>query len=79
MQPVFPPIPFTNHYTLATGLFADSHRIVDNVFTDQRTGQQFNYKDVKSKTNSSWWLGKLMMIDKTAKFVEIVIDMVLIN
>ena len=35
LQPVFPSLTFTNHYTIATGLYAENHGIVANSFYDR--------------------------------------------
>src|SRR5690625_793301 len=34
LVPVFPPKPFPNHYSIATGMYADRHGLVDNRFYD---------------------------------------------
>ncbi|XP_018422312.1 PREDICTED: bis(5'-adenosyl)-triphosphatase ENPP4 [Nanorana parkeri] len=46
---------FPNHYTLVTGLYAESHGIVANSMLDSSTSQIFNLSDFESKTNPVWW------------------------
>ncbi|GAV04819.1 hypothetical protein RvY_15040 [Ramazzottius varieornatus] len=64
MRPAFPSMTFPNHYSLATGLFPESHGIVDNVFVDQTSGQQFHFQFDSSK-QPKWWLGEPIWV--TAK------------
>ncbi|KAG8445764.1 hypothetical protein GDO86_010523 [Hymenochirus boettgeri] len=42
---------FPNHYTLVTGLYAESHGIVANSMYDPNTKQKFNISD----SYSTWW------------------------
>jgi len=44
MIPVFPTKTFVNHYTLATGLYADNHGIVLNNFYAPDLGENYNMK-----------------------------------
>lgn len=46
---------FPNHYTLVTGLYAESHGIVANSMYDDTTKQIFNLSNSESKTNPFWW------------------------
>ncbi|GAV02321.1 hypothetical protein RvY_12905 [Ramazzottius varieornatus] len=64
MRPTFPPITFPNHYSIATGLHAESHGIVANAFFDQRNRTTFNYHQ-SSARESRWWLGEPIWV--TAK------------
>ncbi|KAK2459691.1 hypothetical protein APHAL10511_008336 [Amanita phalloides] len=58
MQPVFPTLTFPNHWSLMTGLYAESHGIVANNFWDPASHSEFHYNIVKSCWNSSWWFGE---------------------
>ncbi|XP_055329102.1 ectonucleotide pyrophosphatase/phosphodiesterase family member 3-like [Paramacrobiotus metropolitanus] len=58
MRPTHPAITFPNHYSIATGLFAESHGIVDNTFYDPILKAQFNYKSSESVGQSRWWNGE---------------------
>ncbi|KAM5165353.1 bis(5'-adenosyl)-triphosphatase enpp4-like isoform 1-T2 [Mantella aurantiaca] len=46
---------FPNHYTIVTGLYAESHGIVANSMFDSSTNQTFNLSSLTSKTNPVWW------------------------
>ncbi|KAI0916843.1 hypothetical protein AcW2_007127 [Taiwanofungus camphoratus] len=58
MKPVFPTLTFPNHWSLMTGLYAESHGIVANNFWDPHTELEFHYNSIESAWNSSWWLGE---------------------
>ncbi|XP_038076960.1 bis(5'-adenosyl)-triphosphatase enpp4-like [Patiria miniata] len=45
---------FPNHYTIATGLYQESHGIVGNNMYNVSTGAKFT---LRHKFNSSWWEG----------------------
>lgn len=53
MRSIFPTKTFPNHYAIATGLYAESHGIVDNKFIDYETGEIFSLGDKRS----FWWKG----------------------
>eukprot|EP01102_Stenamoeba_stenopodia_P010197 TRINITY_DN3045_c0_g1_i2.p1 TRINITY_DN3045_c0_g1~~TRINITY_DN3045_c0_g1_i2.p1 ORF type:complete len:267 (-),score=48.54 TRINITY_DN3045_c0_g1_i2:12-812(-) len=57
IRPVFPSLTFPNHYSLATGLYAESHGIVSNNFYDPNLKDTFNYVLPRS-VDSKWWLGE---------------------
>lgn len=46
---------FPNHYTLVTGLYAESHGIVANTMFDPSTNQTFILSNRTSKLNPFWW------------------------
>ncbi|KAI0632394.1 Phosphodiest-domain-containing protein [Trametes polyzona] len=60
MKPVFPTLTFPNHWSLMTGLYAESHGIVANNFWDPATGREFHYNRADASWNSSWWFGEPM-------------------
>lgn len=51
MRPVFPTKTFVNHFTMATGLYAETHGVLDNAMFDRNgnhmryTYEQFHYDD----------------------------------
>ena len=51
MRPAFPSKTFPNHYTLATGLWPESHGIVGNSFVEPSTGEAFS---MRSKQPYFW-------------------------
>ncbi|KAG1823238.1 nucleotide pyrophosphatase [Suillus variegatus] len=60
MQPVFPTLTFPNHWSLMTGLYAESHGIIANNFWDPVFQDTFHFDRVESAQNPSWWLGEPM-------------------
>ncbi|KAJ1677872.1 hypothetical protein EV182_005260, partial [Spiromyces aspiralis] len=58
LLPVFPSITFPNHYSIATGLYAESHGIVANSFYDTKLNATFYYKDSKLDEDPRWWGGE---------------------
>ncbi|KAK2075273.1 hypothetical protein P8C59_009413 [Phyllachora maydis] len=58
MTPSFPSVTFPNHYTLATGLYPESHGIVGNEFWDPALGEEFSYADPSRSMNAKWWDGE---------------------
>ncbi|XP_068136274.1 bis(5'-adenosyl)-triphosphatase ENPP4 [Hyperolius riggenbachi] len=46
---------FPNHYTIVTGLYAESHGIVANSMYDPTTKKIFNLSDLASKMDPFWW------------------------
>lgn len=57
MHPSFPSVTFPNHYTLATGLYPESHGIVGNTFWDPELGAEFYYTDPARSLDPKWWGG----------------------
>lgn len=58
MLPSFPSVTFPNHYTLATGLYPESHGIVGNTFWDPKLGLEFYYTDPARSLDGKWWGGE---------------------
>ncbi|KAJ3694096.1 hypothetical protein LUZ60_009576 [Juncus effusus] len=52
--PVFPTLTFPNHYSIVTGLYPAYHGIINNYFTDPKTGDVFSMSSHEPK----WWLGE---------------------
>lgn len=52
--PVFPTLTFPNHYSIVTGLYPAYHGIINNYFTDPKTGELFSMSSHEPK----WWLGE---------------------
>lgn len=57
MNPSFPSVTFPNHWTLATGLYPESHGIVGNTFWDPELEQDFYYTHTDVSMQSQWWGG----------------------
>ena len=58
MLPSFPSVTFPNHFTIATGLFPESHGIVGNTFWDPHLREEFVYTNKSSSMQSKWWGGE---------------------
>ncbi|KAF8176987.1 nucleotide pyrophosphatase [Pholiota molesta] len=60
LQPIFPTLTFPNHWSLMTGLYAESHGMVANNFWDPVAKVEFHYNQISSVWNPSFWLGEPM-------------------
>lgn len=58
MLPSFPSVTFPNHYTLATGLYPESHGVVGNTFWDPTLQAEFYYTDPGRSLDPKWWMGE---------------------
>ncbi|KAL2082535.1 hypothetical protein ACEWY4_022353 [Coilia grayii] len=61
MRPVYPTKTFPNHYTIITGLYPESHGIVDNKMYDVNRNAEFSLRTAE-KFNPKWYLGEPMWI-----------------
>lgn len=52
LKPIFPANSYPNHYALVTGLYAESHGIVENVMFDKERQEYFNYSTL---WQPFWW------------------------
>ncbi|XP_072527207.1 ectonucleotide pyrophosphatase/phosphodiesterase family member 1-like isoform X2 [Salminus brasiliensis] len=57
MRPAYPTKTFPNHYTIVTGLYPESHGIVDNKMYDVTRNASFSLK-ADEKFNPFWYLGE---------------------
>ncbi|XP_067337389.1 ectonucleotide pyrophosphatase/phosphodiesterase family member 1 isoform X2 [Channa argus] len=57
MRPVYPTKTFPNHYTIVTGLYPESHGIVDNKMYDVTRNAFFSLK-TEEKFNPAWYQGE---------------------
>ncbi len=55
LLPIFPTTTFPNHYSIATGLYAEDHGVVGNEMYDPANGARFN---PKTADDSQWWGGE---------------------
>lgn len=62
MHPSFPSVTFPNHYTLATGLYPESHGIVGNTFWDPALEAEFYYTDPARSLDTKWWGGEAFWV-----------------
>ncbi|XP_053302364.1 LOW QUALITY PROTEIN: ectonucleotide pyrophosphatase/phosphodiesterase family member 2 [Pleuronectes platessa] len=61
MRPVYPSKTFPNLYTLATGLYPESHGIVGNTMHDRVFNATFSLR-TREKLNHRWWGGQPIWI-----------------
>ncbi|KAM9779172.1 ectonucleotide pyrophosphatase/phosphodiesterase family member 1 isoform X1 [Syngnathus typhle] len=61
MRPVYPTKTFPNHYSIVTGLYPESHGIVDNKMFDVNQNAFFSLK-TEEKYNSKWYQGEPIWI-----------------
>ncbi|XP_036031680.1 ectonucleotide pyrophosphatase/phosphodiesterase family member 1-like, partial [Onychomys torridus] len=57
MRPVYPTKTFPNHYSIVTGLYPESHGIIDNKMYDPKMNASFSLKS-KEKFNPLWYKGQ---------------------
>jgi predicted AlkP superfamily pyrophosphatase or phosphodiesterase len=58
MLPSFPSVTFPNHFTMATGLYPESHGVVGNSFWDPAQQKEFYYTDPERSLQAEWWGGE---------------------
>lgn len=58
LQSTFPSFTFPSHYTIVTGLHAENHGIVSNVFYDPERRDQFKLGAPEDMVDGSWWGGE---------------------
>ncbi|XP_048849969.1 ectonucleotide pyrophosphatase/phosphodiesterase family member 2-like isoform X2 [Brienomyrus brachyistius] len=69
MRPVYPTKTFPNLYTLATGLYPESHGIVDNSMYDPVFDANFLLRG-REKLNHRWWGGQPIWITAVKQGVK---------
>ena len=57
LKPSFPSVTFSNHYTLATGMYPSHHGIVNNSFYDPAKQQLYAKTDPSAVKDSTWYGG----------------------
>ncbi|NXX43619.1 ENPP1 phosphodiesterase, partial [Tricholaema leucomelas] len=57
MRPVYPSKTFPNHYSIVTGLYPESHGIIDNKMYDPRRNAFFTLQ-TEEKLNPQWYQGQ---------------------
>lgn len=57
LRPVFPSSTFPNHLAIITGMYADNHGIIMNMFEDPYNGKQYSLKD-ESVAEPRWYTGE---------------------
>lgn len=75
MLPSFPSVTFPNHYTLATGLYPESHGIVGNTFWDPALKSEFYYTDPERSLDPKWWMGEPFWVTAEKQGIRTAIHM----
>lgn len=57
MRAVYPTKTFPNHYSIVTGLYPESHGIIDNNMYDMEIGKRF-YLGSETASDPRWWGGE---------------------
>ena len=55
---IFPSLTFPAHYSIATGMYPESHGIVGNRYFDPVRGEYFSYRDRATVEDGTWWGGE---------------------
>lgn len=75
MLPSFPSVTFPNHYTLATGLYPESHGVVGNTFWDPVVQEEFYYTDPDRSLDPKWWMGEPFWVTAEKQGIRTAIHM----
>lgn len=75
MLPSFPSVTFSNHYTLATGLYPESHGIVSNTFWDPDLEEAFTYANDSISMVPKWWAGEPLWVTTEKQGVRTAVHM----
>ena len=67
LVPIFPTKTFPNHYSIATGLYADHHGIVGNAMYDPELDASFSMRDRAAVSDSRWWGGEPIWVTAEAQ------------
>lgn len=57
VNPVYPALSYPNWYSIVTGLYPESHGIVNNIMYDSKTGASFLMLPHEGSTDVHWWNG----------------------
>ena len=55
LKPIFPTFTFPNHYSIATGCYADKHKILGNEFYNFEKDEYYSYKKPETVQDGSWY------------------------
>ena len=58
LQPIFPSKTFPNHYSLATGMYADKNGLVANTFYDPDFDEWYSLRDTNAVRDAKWYGGE---------------------
>ena len=75
LQPVFPSLTFANHYSIATGLYAENHGIVANNFKDPSTNQIYSNSSLETVSDSRYYGGEPIWVTAESQRIKSAINM----
>jgi len=55
LKPIFPTLTFPNHYSIATGCYADKHRIISNTFYSKTLDRVYSMYDRETVSDSAFY------------------------
>ena len=55
LVPIFPSLTFPNHYSIATGCYADEHKILGNTFYSESLNKKYSMGDSESVQNGEFY------------------------
>jgi len=58
MIPVFPTLTFPNHYSIATGLYPASHRLIGNTFPNADLSEWYSLRRREAVQDGKWYAGE---------------------
>ncbi|KAK8122093.1 ectonucleotide pyrophosphatase/phosphodiesterase family member 3 [Apiospora sp. TS-2023a] len=68
-------VTFPNHYTLATGLYPESHGVVGNTFWDPELQAEFYYTDPSRSMQAKWWDGEPFWVTAETQGIRTAVHM----
>lgn len=75
MLPSFPSLTFPNHFTLATGLYPESHGIVSNQFWDPVLEEEFYYTNTSNSMQPKWWNAEPIWVTAEKRGIKTAVHM----
>ena len=69
-KPVFPTLTFVNHYTMATGLYAENHGLVANSFWDKPSHKFYNMHDKTTTSDSYFYQGEPIWVTAESQRIK---------
>ena len=62
LLPAFPSRTFSNHYSIATGLYPGNHGIIGNGFYDRSRGERYRLGDRQAVEDGTWYGGEPLWV-----------------
>ena len=75
LQPVFPSLTFANHYSIATGLYAENHGIVAKNFKDPTINQIYSSSNPETVSDSRYYGGEPIWVTAESQRIKSAVNM----